>query len=65
MMWLKEKVLWIIGGIVALFTVYIMGRKGKENETNKELLKVAKRHKDISDMSFNNLVKRMQDYNDK
>ena len=65
MMWLKEKVLWIIGGIVALFTVYIMGRKGKENETNKELLRVAKRHKDISDMSFNNLVKRMQDYNDK
>lgn len=65
MMWFKEKVLWIIGGIVALFTVYIMGRKDKKNETNKELLKVAKRHKDISDMSFNNLVKRMQDYNDK
>lgn len=65
MMWLKEKVLWIIGGLVALFTVYIMGRKGKENETNKELLKIAKKSKRVSDMSFASLVKRMQDYNDK
>jgi len=54
-----------LGGIITLFSFYMLGKKGKENETNKELLKVAKRHKDISDMSFNNLVKRMQDYNDK
>ena len=65
MMWLKEKVLWVIGGIVALFTVYIMGRKGKENETNKDLLKVAKKSKRVNDIPFNELVKRMQDYNDK
>lgn len=54
-----------LGGIITLFSFYVLGKKGKENETNKELLKAAKRHKDISDMSFNNLVKRMQDYNDK
>ena len=65
MMWIKEKVLWIIGGIVALFTMYIMGRKGKEHETNKDLLNVAKKSKRVNDIPFNELVKRMQDYNDK
>ena len=52
-------------GIFALCISYLLGRLYKENETHKELLKVVKHHKDINDMSFNNLIKRMQEYNDK
>lgn len=58
-------IIFVAGGLIALCFAYILGKKGKENETNKELIKVAKRHRHINNLSFNDLVKRMQDYNDK
>lgn len=63
--WLKEKVLWLVGGVIALYIAYILGRREKEHDTNKDLLKVAKKSKRVNDIPFNELVKRMQDYNDK
>lgn len=63
--WLKEKVLWLVGGVIALYMAYIFGRKGKEYDTNKELLNAAKKSKRINNMPFDELVKRMQEYNDK
>ena len=54
-----------LGGIITLFSFYILGKKDKENETNKHLIDVAKKSKRVNDIPFNELVKRMQDYNDK
>lgn len=54
-----------LGGIITLFSVYVMGKKDKENETNKHLINVAKKSKRVDSISFNELVKRMQEYNDK
>jgi hypothetical protein len=54
-----------LGGIITLFSFYVLGKKDKENETNKKLIDVAKKSKRVDSMSFNNLVKRMQEYNDK
>lgn len=54
-----------LGGIITLFSFYVLGKKDKENETNKKLIDVAKRSKRVNDIAFNELVKRMQDYNDK
>lgn len=61
--WIKDKVSFVVGAIIVLTTAYILGRKGKENETNKDLVNIAKKSK--HNMSFNELVKRMQEYNDK
>lgn len=54
-----------LGGIITLFSFYVLGKKDKENETNKHLIDVAKKSKRVDSMSFNNLIKRMQEYNDK
>lgn len=54
-----------LGGIITLFSFYVLGKKDKENETNKKLIDVAKKSKRVDSVSFNELVKRMQEYNDK
>lgn len=63
--WIKDKVSFVVGAIIVLTTAYILGWKDKRNATNKELLKIAKKSKGVDSMSFNDLVKRMQEYNDK
>ena len=63
--WIKEKILFVVGAIIVLTTAYILGWKDKRNAMDKELLKIAKKSKGVGSMSFNELVKRMQEYNDK
>lgn len=54
-----------LGGIITLFSFYVLGKRDKENETNKKLIEIAKKSKRVDSVSFNELVKRMQEYNDK
>lgn len=54
-----------LGGIITLFSFYVLGKRDKENETNKKLIEIAKKRKRVDSVSFNELVKRMQEYNDK
>lgn len=65
MTWIKEKLLWIVGGIIALYLIYIKGKKDFKNETATKLLKQCKKSKRVDSMSFNDLVKRMQEFDDK
>jgi hypothetical protein len=65
MKWLKDKAIWIVGCIIALYTIYLTGRKDGKNESSQELLKVHRKSKRVNDMSFTELVDRMHEYNDK
>lgn len=67
--WLKEKMVWLVGAIIALITVYLFGRKDGKNaikqETEDKLVKQAKSSQKVNALSFDELVERMHKFDDK
>lgn len=53
--WLKEKMVWLVGAIIALITVYLFGRKDGKNaekiKQNEKTINQISKVKYISDLS--------------